>query len=64
MRQAVILKLWDSSRYAEQLFNALKTIETLASGTMKFYGLPSGQGLARRNDMARAAGEGHIILAA
>ena len=36
----------------EQLFNALKAIETLASGTMKVYGLPSGQGLDRRNDMA------------
>ena len=32
---------------------------------MKVYGLPEGQGLDRRNDMARvrAAGEGHIILA-
>ena len=32
---------------------------------MKVYGLPEGgQGLERRNDMARAraAGEGHIIL--
>ena len=27
---------------AEKLFNALKAIETLASGTMKVYGLPSG----------------------
>ena len=33
----------------EQLFNALKAIETLASGTMKVYGLPSGQGLDHRN---------------
>ena len=31
----------------EQLFNALKPIETLASGTMKVYGLSSGQGLDR-----------------
>ena len=45
----------------EQLFNALKAIETLASGMMKVYGLPSAQGLDRLNDMARAAGEGHII---
>ena len=29
----------------EQLFNALKATETLASGAMKVYGLPSGQGL-------------------
>ena len=36
----------------EQLFNAPKAIETLASGTMKVYGL--GKGLDRRNDMARA----------
>ena len=42
----------------EQLFSALKAIETLASGTMKVYGLPSGQGHDSRNDMARAAGEG------
>ena len=27
----------------EQLFNALKAIETLAEGTMKVYRLPSGQ---------------------
>ena len=39
----------------EQLFNALKAIETLASGTIKVYGLPSGQGLDCRNDMALAA---------
>ena len=32
----------------EQLFNALKAIESLASGTMKVYGLPSGQSLDRR----------------
>ena len=38
----------------EQLFNALKAIETLASGTMKVYGLPSGQGLDHRNGMAWA----------
>ena len=48
----------------EQLFNALKAIETLASGTMKVYGLPSGQGLDRRNNMALACGSGDIILAA
>ena len=30
---------------------------------MKVYGLPEGQGLDCRNDMARAAGEGHIIPA-
>ena len=47
----------------DQLFNALKAIETLASGMMKVYGLPSGQGLDCWNDMARAAGEGHIIPA-
>ena len=39
---------------AEQLFNALKAIEILASGTMKVYELPSGQGLV----------SGHTILAA
>ena len=36
----------------EQLFNALKAIEILASGTMKVYGLLGGRGLVRRNDMA------------
>ena len=36
---------------AVELFNALKAIETLALDTMKVYGLPSGQGLDRRNDM-------------
>ena len=35
----------------KQLFNTLKAIEILASGTMKIYGLPSGQSLDRRNDM-------------
>ena len=45
----------------EQLFNALKAIETLALGTMKVNGLPSDQGLDRWNDMAQAAGEDHII---
>ena len=45
---------------AEQLFNALTALETLASGTMKVYGLPLGQGLGRLNDMARIAGEGHV----
>ena len=30
---------------------------------MKVYGLPSGQGLDRRNDMDRTAGEGHNIPA-
>ena len=29
----------------ERLFNSLKAIETLASDTMKVYGLPLGQGL-------------------
>ena len=43
---------WDSSCY-EQLFNALKAIETLASGIMKVSGLPTGQRLDLRNDMAR-----------
>ena len=47
---------------AEQLFNALKAIETLASGTMTVYGLSSGQGPYRRNDMALAC-SGHIIPA-
>ena len=47
----------------EQLFNALKAIETLASGTMKVYGLPSGQGLDHRNYMALACVSGHIITA-
>ena len=43
---------------AEQLLNALKAIKTLASGTMKVYGLPIGQGLDCRNDMAQACGPG------
>ena len=30
---------------------------------MNVYGLPEGKGLDRRNDMARAAGEVHIIQA-
>ena len=30
---------------------------------MKVYGLPKGQGLDCRNDMAHVAGEGHIIPA-
>ena len=51
MRQVVSQKMFFG------LFNALKAKETLASGTMKVYGLPSGQGLDRRNDMARAVGE-------
>ena len=38
---------------AELLFNALKSIVTSASGTMKVYGLPSGQG-QDRIDMAQA----------
>ena len=44
------------------VFSALKAIETYASGTMKVYGLPSGQG--HWNDMARVADEGHIIILA
>ena len=36
----------------EQLFSALKAIETLAEGTVKIYGRPEGQDLDRRNDMA------------
>ena len=47
----------------EQLFNVLKAIETLASGTMKVYGLPSGQGLDPRNVIALACGSGDIIPA-
>ena len=54
MRQAVIQTL--KSIMTEQLFNALIAIETSASGMMKVYELPSGQGLDRWNDMARAAG--------
>ena len=45
----------------EQLFNALKAIETLASGTMKVNGLPSGQGLDPRNNMALACDMDHIV---
>ena len=41
------------------LFNALKAIETSASGTIKVYGLPLGQGLDRRVDMAQATGLDH-----
>ena len=60
MRQAVM----EINRImTEQLFNALKAIETLVLGTMKVYGLPSGQVLDRLNDMARAADSGHIIPA-
>ena len=36
------------------LINALKAISTLALDAMKVYGLPSGQGLDGRNDMALA----------
>ena len=42
------------------MFNALKAIETNASGTIKDYGLPLGQGLDLRADMALAYGSGHI----
>ena len=38
----------------QQLFNALKAIDTLASGTTKVYGLPSGHGLDRRTDIISA----------
>ena len=48
---------------AEKLFSALKAIETLASGTMKVYGLPSGQGMDCQNDMALACSSGHILPA-
>ena len=61
MRQAVIQTFEVHRVMTEQLFNALKAIETLALGTMKVYGLPSVQGLDRWNDMARAAGSGHIF---
>ena len=47
----------------EQLFNALKPIETIYSGAMKIYGLPSGQGLDRWNDTVPTWGLGHIIPA-
>ena len=47
----------------EQLFNALKAIEPLVSDSMKVYGLLSGQGMDRRNDMALACSSGHIIPA-
>ena len=40
------------------MFNA-KVIGTSASGAMKVYGLPKGQGL----DMDLACSSGHIILA-
>ena len=40
----------------EQLFNALKAIETVASGTMKVCGRPEGQSVDRRNDMALRLG--------
>ena len=45
----------------EQLFNALKAIETLAEGTMKVYRLPSAHGLDHWN-MALSYGSGYIIL--
>ena len=47
----------------DQLFNAIKAIETLGSGDMKVYGLPSDQGLDRRIDMTLACDMGHIIPA-
>ena len=47
----------------EQVYSALKVKETLAEGMKKVYGLPSGQGLDRWNDMALACGSGHIIPA-
>ena len=47
----------------EWLLNAQKAIKTLASGTMKVYGLPQGQGLDHRNDMTLACSLGHIIPA-
>ena len=40
----------------EKLFSALKAIETLSSDAVKVYGLPPGQDLDRRNDMALACG--------
>ena len=43
-------------------FNALKAIATFASGTMKVYGLPKGQGLDRRNDMARTTMVTNLLL--
>ena len=45
----------------EQLFDTLNAIENLASGTMKVYGLPSGQGLDHRNDMNLACCSSNII---
>ena len=45
----------------EQLFDALKAIETLTSGAMEVNGLPSGQGLDRRNDMALTCDMDHIV---
>ena len=45
---------------AELLFNALKSIVTSASGTVKIYRLPSGQGLERRVDMGLDCSLGHI----
>ena len=36
---------------------------TSAEGTMKVYELPETQGMDCQNDMAQAAGDGHIISA-
>ena len=41
----------------------MQAIETFASDAMKFYGLPFGQELDRRYDMAIACSMGLIILA-
>ena len=55
MRQAMNSKFEVNRVMTEQLFNALKALETLALGTMKVYRLPSGQGLDRRNDKVTIA---------
>ena len=62
MRQAVI-QTEICHVITDQLFNALKAIETLALGTIEVYGLSSGQGLDRPIVMALACGLGRIIPA-
>ena len=48
----------------ENMSYSIQVIVTQAEGTMNVYGLPKGQGLDRRNDITRVAGEERIIPAA
>ena len=46
----------------EQLFNALKAIETLALGAVEVYGVPSGQGLGQSINLHSALSLGYYCL--